>query len=347
MMRAAIGIAGKVALSSRLPAFLFHLSVGLRQPQARSTIKPMSALFSSLPDSVSVYEVGPRDGLQNESAAVATVNKLRLIEALEGAGLRRIEITSFVSPRWIPQLADADDLARTVVAPPDVVYSALCPNERGLLRAQAAGLPEIAVFLSASETHNRRNIAKSVAQTLEVFKGFVPDAIAQGMRVRGYVSTTWGCPYEGAVDPNKALALAKALLELGCYQVSLGDTIGVGTPLQTKRILERFLSELPADKLAMHMHDTRGQALANVLVGLELGVRTFDAAIGGLGGCPYAPGASGNLATEDLVYMLDGMGVHTGVDLHKLWQAGRLAEALVHRPLPGRVHRAGLTALKT
>jgi hydroxymethylglutaryl-CoA lyase len=296
---------------------------------------------------VTIVEVGPRDGLQNESAAIGTVHKLRLIEALCAAGLQRVEVTSFVSPRWIPQLSDADEVARTLRAPPGVAYSALCPNERGLQRAQAAGLPEIAVFLSASETHNRRNVAKSVAHTLGVFKQFVPQALALGMRVRAYVSTTWGCPYEGAVDPARVLSLAKTLIELGCYQVSLGDTIGVGTPLQTKRILELLLAELPADKLAMHMHDTRGQALANVLVGLELGIRTFDAAVGGLGGCPYAPGASGNLATEDLVYMLDGMGVQTGVDLRKLWEAGRLAEALVHRPLTGRVHRAGLRSLAT
>jgi hydroxymethylglutaryl-CoA lyase len=307
----------------------------------------VGALFSNLPERVSVYEVGPRDGLQNESASVGTVLKLRLIEALTQAGLERIEVTSFVSPRWIPQLADADELARTLAPAAGVSYSALCPNDRGLERARAAGLREIAVFLSASETHNRRNIAKSVAHTLDVFRRVLPQALAYGMRVRGYVSTTWGCPYEGEIDPKRALALAKTLLELGCYQISLGDTIGVGTPLQTKRILERFLGELPADKLAMHMHDTRGQALANVLVGIELGIRTFDAAIGGLGGCPYAPGASGNLATEDLVYMLDGMGVATGVDSQKLWEAGRLAEALVQRPLPGRVHRAGLQSLKT
>jgi hydroxymethylglutaryl-CoA lyase len=307
----------------------------------------VSELFAKLPERVSVYEVGPRDGLQNEPAAVGTVLKLRLIEALARAGLQRIEVTSFVSPRWIPQLADADDVARSIHPGDGIQYSALCPNERGLQRAIAAGLREIAVFLSASETHNRRNIAKSIAQTLEVFRGFVPQAVEQGLRVRGYVSTTWGCPYEGEVDPQKALGLAKTLLELGCYQVSLGDTIGVGTPLQTKRILQLFLRELAPEKLAMHMHDTRGQALANVLVGLELGIRTFDAAIGGLGGCPYAPGASGNLATEDLVYMLDGMGIQTGVDAQKLWEAGRLAEVLVNRPLPGRVHRAGLRSLKT
>jgi hydroxymethylglutaryl-CoA lyase len=307
----------------------------------------VSELLSKLPDRVSVYEVGPRDGLQNEPAAVGTVLKLRLIEALTRAGLSRIEVTSFVSPRWIPQLADADDVARSIGGSDGVQYSALCPNERGMQRALAAGLPEIAVFLSASETHNRRNINKSVTQTLQVFRGFIPQAIERGLRVRGYVSTTWGCPYEGEVDPSKALALTQALLGMGCYQVSLGDTIGVGTPLQTKRILQLFLREVPAEKLAMHMHDTRGQALVNVLVGLELGVRTFDAAIGGLGGCPYAPGASGNLATEDLVYMLDGMGIATGVDAQKLWEAGRLAEVLVNRPLPGRVHRAGLRSLKT
>jgi hydroxymethylglutaryl-CoA lyase len=304
-------------------------------------------IFEDLPDRVSIYEVGPRDGLQNESAAVGTVLKLRLIEALTRAGLKRIEITSFVSPRWIPQLADADDVGRTLRAEDGVVYSALCPNARGLERALVAGVHEIAVFLSASETHNRRNINKSIADTLDVFRGFIPSALENGMRVRGYVSTAWGCPYEGDVDPARALELAQVLLRMGCYQISLGDTIGVGTPLQTRRVLERFLGELPAEKLAMHMHDTRGQALANVLVGLEMGIRTFDAAIGGLGGCPYAPGASGNLATEDLVYMLDGMGIETGVDLQKLWEAGRLAEALVNRPLPGRVHRAGLRSLKS
>jgi hydroxymethylglutaryl-CoA lyase len=307
----------------------------------------VAALFANLPDRVSVYEVGPRDGLQNEAALVGTVLKLRLIEALVAAGLTRIEITSFVAPRWIPQLADADELARTLPRTPGVMYSALCPNDKGVQRALAAGVPEIAVFLSASETHNRRNIAKSIAQTMGLFRELIPHAVAQGLRVRGYVSTTWGCPYEGAVDPARALELTRELVELGCYQVSLGDTIGVGTPLQTKRILERFLAELPAERLAMHMHDTRGQALANVLVGLELGIRTFDAAIGGLGGCPYAPGASGNLATEDLVYMLGSMGIETGIDAQMLREAGRIAEALVQHPLPGRVHRAGLEAMKS
>lgn len=307
----------------------------------------VSGLFDSLPERVTVYEVGPRDGLQNEPAAVGTVLKLRLIEALTEAGLRHVEVTSFVSPRWIPQLADADEVARAVRPPPGVIYSALCPNEKGLQRALGTRLGEVAVFLSASETHNRRNIAKSIDQTLAVFADVVPQALQHGLRVRGYVSTAWGCPYEGDVDPKRVLELTQKLLSLGCYQVSLGDTIGVGTPLQTKRILERFLAEVPVEQLALHMHDTRGQALTNVMVGLEMGIRTIDAAIGGLGGCPYAPGASGNLATEDLVYMLERMGIQTGIDAQKLWEAGRLAGALVQRPLPGRVHRAGLQSLKT
>ena len=302
-------------------------------------------MLDNLPDSVSIYEVGPRDGLQNEASSLGTVHKKRLIDALMDAGLRRIEITSFVSPHWIPQLADADNLATLVKPREGVTFSALCPNSHGLKRAHKAGVPEIAIFLSASETHNHRNIHKSVDGALAVFGALVPEALALGVRVRGYVSTVWGCPYEGDIDPRRVVQLVRALLDLGCYEVSLGDTVGVGTPLQTKRILERLFGEVPRERIALHMHDTRGQALANVLVGLELGVRTIDAAIAGLGGCPYAPGASGNLATEDLVYMLHHMGVATGVDPEKLWQAGRLAEAIVHRELPGRVHRAGLRAL--
>jgi hydroxymethylglutaryl-CoA lyase len=305
----------------------------------------MAEILEHLPDRVSVYEVGPRDGLQNEAVTIGTVRKLRLIDALVAAGLTRIEVTSFVSPHWIPQLADADRLADLVAQREGVSFSALCPNARGLARARVADLREIAVFLSASETHNRRNINKSIDQALAGFRQLIPQALEYGMRVRAYVSTVWGCPYEGEIDPAQALHLARTLLELGCYEVSLGDTIGVGTPLQTKRILKLMMSELPVSKLALHMHDTRGQALSNVLVGMELGIRTIDAAIGGLGGCPYAPGASGNLATEDLVYMLDAMGVKTGINPEKLWEAGRVAEAIVRRELPGRVHRAGLRAL--
>jgi hydroxymethylglutaryl-CoA lyase len=241
----------------------------------------------------------------------------------------------------VPQLADAEELIRELPAPPGVTFSALCPNAKGLERARSAGLAEIAVFMSASETHNKKNTNKTIAQSLETFAEVIGPALASKMRVRGYVSTVWGCPYEGDVDPNAAIAITRQLLELGVYQVSLGDTIGVGTPLQTRQIVSAFLSEFPAERLALHLHDTRGTALANALVGLELGIRDFDASVAGIGGCPYAPGAAGNLATEDLVYMLAGMGIETGVDLDKLIEAGRVAETVIGRRLPGKVHQAG------
>ncbi len=303
-------------------------------------------MFDSLPDRVSIYEVSPRDGLQNEAAPVPLAGKLRLLDALVASGLQRIELTSFVSPRWVPQLADADELVAQYPPPPGVTLSALCPNARGFERARAVGLQEIAVFMSASETHNQKNTNKSIAQSLETFAEVVPPALAAGMRVRAYVSTVWGCPYEGAVAPERALEITQRLLELGCYQVSLGDTIGVGTPLQTRRLCQLFQAEVPTSALALHFHDTRGTALANALVGLELGFRDFDASVAGLGGCPYAPGAAGNLATEDLVYMLHGMGVATGVDLERLVEAGRVAEAVVGRRLPGKVHQAGVPTLR-
>jgi len=303
-------------------------------------------LFERVGSRASVYEVSPRDGLQNERATVPLRAKLRLIDALVAAGLRRIEITSFVSPKWIPQLADADEVAENARPPEGVSFSALCPNKKGLERARAAGMHEIAVFVSASETHNRKNVNKSVADTLSAFEETVSGALEAEIRVRGYVSTVWGCPFEGDVDPKRALAIAKKLVEMGCYQVSLGDTIGVGTPRHTERILRMALAELPAEKIAMHMHDTRGTALANVLVGLEIGVRDFDSSVGGMGGCPYAPGAAGNLATEDLVYMLHGMGIETGVDLERLVEAGKVAESIVGRSLPGKVHQAGVRSLK-
>lgn len=298
-------------------------------------------LFGRVPDRASVYEVSPRDGLQNEDAMIPIDGKRRLIAALIDAGLSRIEITSFVSPKWIPQLADAEELARSITPPAGVTFSALCPNARGLERALAVGLQEIAVFLSASESHNKANINKTIADTLSVFEEIVPPAREAGLRVRAYLSTVWGCPYEGSVDPAAVLRISKRLLELGCYQVSLGDTIGVGNPRQTREIVARFLGEMPASSFALHLHDTRGTALANALVGLELGVRDFDASVGGVGGCPYAPGAAGNLATEDLVYLLHGMGVETGIDLDKLILAGNIAEQVIGHPLPGKVHKAG------
>lgn len=302
-------------------------------------------LFEDLPSEVSIYEVSPRDGLQNEAVTVPTNAKVRLIEALVRSGLRRIEITSFVSPKWVPQLADGDQVARITPRSPGVAFSALCPNARGLERALAGKMEEIAVFVSASETHNLKNVNKTIADTLAGFRDVIAPAVNAGVRVRGYVSTIWGCPYEGETDTKKGLRIAETLLEQGCYQVSLGDTIGVGTPIQTKRILELFLTSLAPEQIALHMHDTRGTALSNVLVGLEMDIRSFDASVGGLGGCPYAPGAAGNVATEDLVYMLHGMGVKTNIDLDRLVQAGQVASAVVGHELAGKVHKAGVKAL--
>jgi hydroxymethylglutaryl-CoA lyase len=312
---------------------------------------PHPELFARVASDVSVYEVSPRDGLQNESATVPLAGKVRLIDALVAAGLKRIEITSFVSARWIPQLADADELADVIhrtrtASSPGVEFSALCPNAKGLERAKKAGMKEIAVFLSASETHNKKNVNKTIAETIAAFESTIGPAREAGMRVRGYVSTVWGCPYEGAIDPAASIAIARKLHEMGCYQISLGDTIGAGTPRLTREIISRALDALPLDAVAMHMHDTRGTALANIVVGLEMGIRHFDGSVGGLGGCPYAPGAAGNMATEDLVYMLEGMGIRTGVDLERLVEAARAAESIVHRPLPGKVHRAGIRSLR-
>jgi len=305
-------------------------------------------MLEALPSKVSVYEVSPRDGLQNETMPVPLEGKLELIDALVKSGLTRIELTSFVSPKWVPQLADAEELVRTLVkTAPGVTFSALVPNATGLERALRVGLHEIAVFMSASETHNRKNTNKSIERSLETFAEVVPPARQAGLRVRAYISTVWGCPYEGDVPIERSLGIAKELIALECYQVSLGDTIGVGTPLQTRRLLDAFLAEIPAEKLALHCHDTRGTALANCLVGLEQGIRDFDASVAGLGGCPYAPGAAGNLATEDLVYMLEGMGIETGVDLERLVEAGRVAERVVGRPLPGKVHQAGPPRVRT
>jgi hydroxymethylglutaryl-CoA lyase len=306
----------------------------------------IGTVFERLPESVSIYEVSPRDGLQNEKTPIPLEGKLELLKALVASGLTRIELTSFVSPRWVPQLADADELVKAAQLPPGVTVSALVPNAKGFERALAAGLKEIAVFMSASETHNRKNTNKDIATSLDTFEEVVPPARAAGLAVRAYVSTVWGCPYEGDVPVSASLAIARRLLELGCYQVSLGDTIGVGTPLQTRDIVKSFLAEIPASQLALHLHDTRGTALANALVGLELGIRDFDASVAGIGGCPYAPGAAGNLATEDLVYMLNGLGVKTGVNLELLIEAGRVAEVILGRKLPGKVHQAGARVLR-
>jgi hydroxymethylglutaryl-CoA lyase len=300
------------------------------------------SLFSALPDKVTLYEVGPRDGLQNEPRPVPTADKIAMINALSRSGLRHIEITSFVNPKWIPQLADASDVARGIARPDGVGFSCLVPNKKGLDAALAAGMREIALFMSASETHNKKNVNKTIAETLAAFEEVIPPARAKGLRVRGYVSTAWVCPYEGAVAPERVAPLAEQLLAMGCEQISLGDTIGAATPNQTRALVDRLLGRARPEQLALHMHDTRGTALANVLVGLEAGLTTFDASIGGLGGCPYAPGAAGNLATEDLVYMMHGMGYETGVDWPLLIAAGELAQRLVGRQLPGKALQAEL-----
>ena len=249
---------------------------------------------------------------------IPTDDKIAFIDALSGTGLPAIEITSFVNPRWIPQLADGAEVSRRIARRPGIVYSALVPNRQGLEAAITAGMREVAVFMSASETHNKKNVNKTIAATLAAFQDTVPPALAAGLRVRAYVSTVYGCPYEGAVDPGKAVELCRELRALGCYQVSLGDTIGVATPRQVRDVLSRVLAEIPREEVAVHFHDTRGTALANILVAVEMGITTVDSALGGLGGCPYAPGASGNVATEDVVYMLEGMGIRTGVDIDKL-----------------------------
>ncbi len=298
--------------------------------------------FDNLPSHVTVYEVGPRDGLQNESRMVPTRDKIAFIDALTACGLSRIEITSFVSPKWIPQLSDASEVARGVARRDGVHYSALVPNRRGLDNAIASGMREVAVFLSASETHNKKNVNKTIAETLAAFEHVVDPALAAGLRVRAYVSTVFGCPYEGEVDPEATVRLAKTLRDIGVYQISLGDTIGVANPVQVQRVLERVLEDIALEDIAVHFHDTQGVALANCMVALSLGVTTIDSSVGGLGGCPYAPGASGNLATEDLVAMLDGIGVATGVDLEKLIEASRLAAAFVGHELPSKYLKAHL-----
>jgi hydroxymethylglutaryl-CoA lyase len=296
--------------------------------------------FEKLPRHVTIFEVGPRDGLQNESRQLATADKVALIDSLSLTGLPAIEITSFVSPKWIPQLADAVSVARQVARRPDVRFSALVPNRRGLESALEGGMREIAVFLSASETHNKRNVNKTIADTLKAFEDVVLPAREAGVRVRAYVSTVFGCPYEGDVDPEAVRRLAITLRDMGVYQISLGDTIGVANPRQVERVLEMVLADLSIEQAAVHFHDTEGTALANCTVALSLGITTIDAAIGGLGGCPYAPGAAGNLATEDVVAMLHGMGVETGIDLDRLVECSRLAASLVGHELPSKYLKA-------
>ncbi len=298
-------------------------------------------LFDGVPDAVEIYEVGPRDGLQNEKTVLPTDRKIEMIEGLVDAGIRRVEMTSFVNPRWIPALADHMEVATRVQRRPGVAYSALVPNMRGLDGASRAGMDEVAVFMAASDSHNRKNINKTTESALRNYGEVVKEALARGMRVRGYVSCVYGCPYEGEVGVEEVMRVAKALLDSGVYELSLGDTIGVGTPRQVSYVLGSLLASGVAKKdLAVHFHDTRGTALANITVALQHGIETIDSAIGGLGGCPYAPGASGNVSTEDVVYMLQGMGVETGVDLEKLVPVSVRLEALLARELPSKYLKA-------
>jgi hydroxymethylglutaryl-CoA lyase len=294
----------------------------------------------SLPRKVRIVEVGPRDGLQNEANRVPAAAKIALIERLADAGLTAIETTAFVSPKWVPQMADNAQVMAGIRKRPGVAYPVLVPNLQGLEAAIAAGAEEIAVFGAASETFSRRNINCSIAESLERFGPVAKAARARGLRVRGYISCAAGCPYEGEVAPRAVADLAGALRDVGCYEISLGDTIGVGTPGRLKAMIEAVAKRVPIGRLAGHYHDTYGQALANIYASLELGVKTFDSSVAGLGGCPYAKGATGNVATEDVVYMLDGLGIATGVDLEKLFRAGQFICNALGREPASRVARA-------
>jgi isopropylmalate/homocitrate/citramalate synthase len=291
-------------------------------------------------DSVKVVEVGPRDGLQNEKVVIPLQAKVAYIEALGDAGLKVIEAGAFVSPKWVPQMADTADVYAEIPKDPGVEYPVLVPNMKGLERAVESGVKSIAIFTASSNTFNKRNINMTIDESFENYAPVAARAIDEGMRVRGYISTAFGCPYEGDVAPERVLEVAARLLDLGCYEVSVGDTIGVGTPMQVQGVIGMLLQVIPRSRIAMHFHDTRGTALANTLAALEMGIAIFDASSGGLGGCPYAPGASGNLATEDLVYMLDRMGIETGVDLNRLVRASMIIAPYLDHPLPGRYLQA-------
>lgn len=302
-------------------------------------------MFDALPQDVDIYEVGPRDGLQNEKTVLTVETKLAMIESLVDAGVRRIEITSFVNPRWIPALADHMEVATRLRRREGVRYSALVPNMRGLDSATRAGMDEIAIFMAASETHNRKNINKSTHKALETYTEVVREALDRGMAVRGYLSCVYGCPYEDQVPYENVEYVSKALVDMGVYELSLGDTIGVGTPRQVAGILQGLLGAgLSYEQLAVHFHDTRGTALANITVALQLGIRTIDSSLGGLGGCPYAPGASGNVATEDVVFLLDGMGIQSGIELDKLPAISVEIGAKLGRELPSKYTKAYMGA---
>lgn len=291
-------------------------------------------------DHVRIVEVGPRDGLQNERQPVSTADKIALIDRLSTTGLRSIEATSFVSPRWVPQLADAAEVYAGIQRAAGVAYPVLVPNEQGYDRALAAGVQEVAVFTAASETFNRTNTNAGIDESLARFEPILQRAARDGVRVRGYVSTVLGCPYQGEVAVSEVVRVARALHGMGCYEISLGDTIGVGTPRKARAMLQAVAAEVPMQALAVHFHDTYGQAVANIASCVEAGVRVVDSAVSGAGGCPYAKGASGNVASEDAVYLLHGMGLQTGVELEPLAEIGRWLSALLGRPTGSRVGKA-------
>jgi hydroxymethylglutaryl-CoA lyase len=294
------------------------------------------------PAQVRIVEVGPRDGLQNEKTLIPTAAKIELIDRLTATGLQTVEATSFVSPKWVPQLADAADVFAGIHRRPGVAYPVLVPNLQGYERARAVGAEEVAVFTAASEAFNRNNTNASIDESIERFRPVLEAAKADGVRVRGYVSTVLGCPFQGEVPLSDVVRVAKTLHALGCYEISLGDTIGIGTPGKARAMLRAVAAEVPMPALAIHFHDTRGQALANILSCLEEGVAVVDAAVSGTGGCPYAPGASGNVASEDVVYMLEGLGIRTGVDLPKLVETGRWLAALLGRGSGSKVNLASV-----
>lgn len=295
------------------------------------------------PAQVRIVEVGPRDGLQNESAQLSADVKIAFIDMLSDAGLQSIEAGAFVSPKWVPQMADSDKVFSGIHRKAGVSYPALVPNEKGMEAAIAAGVREVAVFAAASESFSRKNINCSIDESLARFAPVMDMARAHDVRVRGYVSCVLGCPYEGDIAPAAVVRVAKALHDMGCYEISLGDTIGTGTPVKTRSMLRAVKDAIPLSDMAVHFHDTYGQALANILVALEERISVIDSAAGGLGGCPYAKGASGNVATEDVLYMLNGMGIATGVDIAKVAEAGRFIAAAVGKPLATRVGLALLS----
>jgi hydroxymethylglutaryl-CoA lyase len=297
-------------------------------------------MMKSLPPSVTIVEVGPRDGLQNEKAVVPTAQKIAFVDRLTAAGHQAIEVSAFVSPKWVPQMGDATEVFAGITQKAGVRYSALVPNRAGLDRALAAGVREVAIVAAASDTFSRKNINQSIDESFVAYRQVTDAAMQAGLRVRAYLSTSFGCPFEGVVDPARVIELTDRLLQLGAYEVAVSDTIGIAHPGQVSRLLDALLRHHPVNRIALHFHDTRGTALANVLAALEHGVTTFDSSAGGLGGCPYAPGAAGNLATEDLLYMLNGLGIETGVSLPGVVEASMSIAGAIGHSLPSRYVQA-------